>query len=127
MIFEKIWGVKFRGKFGGNFAGFFFGQNKGSNILGKCSEHFREKIRASRKLGRANFVLQMCHPKEVIHVVAELSSKLMLIPRENLYPQRRIVCQFLMKLSLRLHLIHLAGCLRPEKMPAFIDFGSNSD
>ena len=38
-------------------------QNKGSKISGKILEHFREKFQGSKKITRANFVLQTCHPK----------------------------------------------------------------
>ena len=52
----------FGGKFGGKFAGFYFGPtNKGSKISGKISE----KIRSSKQIFRANFVLQTCHPNLV--------------------------------------------------------------
>ena len=40
-------------------------QNKGSKNRGKLRSIFREKIRASKKIFRANFVLQMCHPKSL--------------------------------------------------------------
>ena len=37
-------------------------QNKGSRISGKFRSIFCEKIRASKKIIRANFALQTCHP-----------------------------------------------------------------
>ena len=46
-----------------NFAGCSLDpQDKGSKFRGKFRSIFREKIRASKKIFRANFVLQTCHP-----------------------------------------------------------------
>ena len=43
-------------------------RNKGSQMFGKIGGKyrsiFREKIRASKEIIRANFVLQTCHPKK---------------------------------------------------------------
>ena len=48
----------------GNFAGFFLTHKiKAQNFRGKFRSIVREKIRASKKIFRANFVLQTCHPK----------------------------------------------------------------
>ena len=53
----------FVGKFGRRSCGIFSDpQNKGSKMSGNISEHFRERIRDSKKSLRANFVLQACHP-----------------------------------------------------------------
>ena len=57
-----ILGGNFAGNVGGNLAGIFYQQNKGSKNRGKIRSIFREKICASKKLFRANFVLQTCHP-----------------------------------------------------------------
>ena len=56
------------GNLAGNFTGilwdFFWPTKKGSNFAGKFRSIFREKIRAWKKIFRANFVLQTCHPKK---------------------------------------------------------------
>ena len=62
--FFLLLGGKFSGKFGGNFAGFLLAHKiEAQNFRGKFLSIFREKFRASKKIFRANFVLQTCHPK----------------------------------------------------------------
>ena len=56
------------GNFAGDLAGIFWGdfrthKIKAQNIRGKFRSIFRGKFRGSKKIFRANFVLQLCHPK----------------------------------------------------------------
>ena len=61
LLLQKLVGELFwilGGKFGGNLVGFFRTHKiKAQNFR----SIFREKIRASKKIFRANFVLQTCH------------------------------------------------------------------
>ena len=48
------------------FSGIFFDPHiKAQKFRGKFRSIFREKFRASKKIFRANFVLQTCHPKNL--------------------------------------------------------------